>query len=599
MQVSSPKKRNVGEKKIGRVLLAIIAIGAVIGLSQFAAGFYVNFRNGTPGILDQLISKSRAFDLAQNFLINNQAPGFNLNGYKKTASFYSDPKGTAFLEKSLGDREAKVYFRKYGLSEVRYELRFFRELQEEEYKVYVDAGNGKIAGFLHTVPSGGGQGNLAKSQAREAAFDFLERMRSLSGLEEKDYSVKKIENRTDHHFVFKLNGSDIDSEYGPGFLQLEVDVSGDEIGGFKDLYVAVPDGFTKFVDEQTSAGNFLTLLSLLATRLLYLLAFITLIAKLADRSADWKFFLGLSAAVFAIYAASLVNSFPVIEHAYPTSGPFAVFLGAVIIVEIIALTGAVAGMFVSGTAGEALARETWPGRIPVLSRLSRGDFFPDGLGMAVVWGYLISFLMLAVSSTLYYIGGRFFSVWTMPGVSGYSVFLYYFPPLGALILALVAAVNEEFFYRLFGITFFKKYGRSTALAIFIPTLIWAVAHSNYPVFPFYFRAIEVLISGLAFGYFFVKFNFETVFFAHYTFNAMLAGSVFLASGNVLYAVSAFLIILLPAVWALAGIAKKKKADFPPNNESPSRPSREASSCCRPCRGAADKKSRRSGIKRTG
>ncbi|MFA5066373.1 MAG: CPBP family intramembrane glutamic endopeptidase, partial [Dehalococcoidia bacterium] len=137
----------------------------------------------------------------------------------------------------------------------------------------------------------------------------------------------------------------------------------------------------------------------------------------------------------------------------------------------------------------------------------------------------------------------------------------YFPFLFPLVIGFTAAVSEEFLCRLFAISFFKKYFKHTFLALLIPAMIWAFAHSNYPVFPVYVRGIELTLAGLAFGWVFIRFGLWPCLVAHYAMNAILVCVPLLKSSNGYYIVSGAIIIflaLVPAIVALLARAKGKQ-----------------------------------------
>ena len=114
--------------------------------------------------------------------------------------------------------------------------------------------------------------------------------------------------------------------------------------------------------------------------------------------------------------------------------------------------------------------------------------------------------------------------------------------------------------RLFAISFFKKYTKLTWLAVFFPALVWAFAHSNYPVFPAYVRGIELTVAGVIFGIVFLKYGLETVLITHFVIDAALVGLPLIKSQNTYFMISGLLVIavaFLP-IPILIFIAKKRK-----------------------------------------
>ncbi|WP_242403816.1 CPBP family glutamic-type intramembrane protease [Paenibacillus pini] len=60
----------------------------------------------------------------------------------------------------------------------------------------------------------------------------------------------------------------------------------------------------------------------------------------------------------------------------------------------------------------------------------------------------------------------------------------------------------------------KKIVRNTFIACLIPTLIWALGHTLYPIYPVISRPIELTIVGLIFSLIFLRHGYITVMFSH-------------------------------------------------------------------------------------
>ena len=127
------------------------------------------------------------------------------------------------------------------------------------------------------------------------------------------------------------------------------------------------------------------------------------------------------------------------------------------------------------------------------------------------------------------------------------------PCLFPLTIAATAAILEEFVFRMFAITFFKKIFKSTWLAVLLPAVLWAMGHTDSLISPPYSRAVELTVVGVVLGYVYLKYGIETTILAHYVYNAMVAGWPLLNSGNGYYKVSALIIILLAFLPGVIGI----------------------------------------------
>ena len=229
-----------------------------------------------------------------------------------------------------------------------------------------------------------------------------------------------------------------------------------------------------------------------------------------------------------------------------------VFWGLSLIIPIIAIFITTTLVFISGVSGEALAREVWPAKSKFLSNLGE-KFFSKELSQSILKGYLIAFILLGITVFIYLIGEKYLGVWSLIRLGeAYNTLLVFAPAFSIFAgIGLLAAFSEEFLYRLFGISFFKKkfkkFGKnkSTILAVAIITIIWAVAHSTYPVFPFYFRALELLIGGSIFGYFFVRYNIATTITAHYVFNTVISLPILFLGGDIVHIITGVFVVALP------------------------------------------------------
>jgi hypothetical protein len=84
------------------------------------------------------------------------------------------------------------------------------------------------------------------------------------------------------------------------------------------------------------------------------------------------------------------------------------------------------------------------------------------------------------------------------------------------------------------------------LAVFV----WAIGHSNYPVFPVYFRGIELVIDGMVWAYFILRYNIATTITAHFIYNAFLTCFGLFLTLNLIYISYATILLILPVVSVL-------------------------------------------------
>jgi hypothetical protein len=97
----------------------------------------------------------------------------------------------------------------------------------------------------------------------------------------------------------------------------------------------------------------------------------------------------------------------------------------------------------------------------------------------------------------------------------------------AFVIGAGASLNEEINFRLFGISFAKKYLRSSFLAVLLASVIWGMGHTLYAIFPVWFRIIEVSLIGLLYGFILIRFGIIPLIVAHYLFDVFWCSAAYL------------------------------------------------------------------------
>ena len=242
-----------------------------------------------------------------------------------------------------------------------------------------------------------------------------------------------------------------------------------------------------------------------------------------------------------------------VNSIYPTEQDYITFLGFLLVGGVIVVLFYGMAILMFGTAGDSLARGSFPNSVRSIADFARGRFFTPELAAGSLRGYAFAFILLGGLVLFYLIGRNFFGIW-LPAEGSYTNMLSLaLPFLYPLVISTTAAVSEEFIFRLFAISFLKRYIRFTFLALLIPAMIWAFGHSSYAVFPVYVRGIELTIGGLAFGYMFIRYDLWTVVVAHYAIDALLIGLPLLSSDSLYFQVSGYVVLLLALLPALPAL----------------------------------------------
>lgn len=529
----------------------LLALAGAVGLSAFLALYDHAFPQASVPLR---VTRDEARVRAVAFL---EERGTHLEGFREASAYGGSTLALVFLQRTLGLEDASRWARE-EVPVWSWRFRWFRPLEKEEWRVEVGL-DGTVVEYHHLVDDAAAGANLPQDSALILAEALLrERGLDLPRWERVEASTQRRENRTDHRFTWEKGGSAIewkrtDPEAGTGAVRLTVQVLGDQIGEYEH-FLKVPEEFRREMERTTSVGLALAVVTLVLTVALAVVAMGLGIARSRADGVRWRPAVALALFVSLLLLAQQATAWPVLEFSYPTALAWSAYVGVAVGGAL--LLAVAYGVFVLlGTAsGESLCREILPQSLAAFSTLMSGRLRDAAVGAASLRGYGLGFAFLGYLTVFYVVAQRFVGAW-LPAEGPYSeIFNLYLPFLTPLTIGLVAAISEEAIYRLFGISLVKRYLKSTLVALLIPAVIWAFAHSTYPVFPVYLRGIELTIGGLVFGLAFLRLGLVTCIAAHYVVDAVLLGMPLLASGTAAYRVSGVVVMgfaLLPAIVALA------------------------------------------------
>lgn len=511
-------------------LIAWSALG-IIGLAVFILFFNHAFPTAS---IDIKLSKQEVFKKAEAFIL---AHDFDLTGYQKAIKFDSDDDASIYLQKTQGMKRTNELIRK-EIPVWYWKVRWFKELQKEGFWVFIDPSTGEVVQFYHPVPEDEKGADLTKDQARAIADETCSYQGvDLRQYELKDSSAKKQKQRTDYHFGWEKK----DYKIKQATLRLDVHIYGDRLGGYA-RYLKVPETFLRTLEKEMSIGAMLSMISTICVFLFMVGTIFVLIVQHKQNKVNWGFGIFFATIVALLTVIYFLNSFPLLWINYPDTISKAVFiilsLGTVLISAILIwLT-----VFLYGTSGESLSRDLWQTKIPIFTAVKNRDFSNLSISSILTVGYSLGFISLGYITLFYLIGTRFFNIWMPPNAKYSDILGTAMPFLFPLTIAVTAAISEEFTFRLFTISFFKKYIKSIWLAVLIPALVWAFGHSQYLIFPSYVRGIELTLFGVVLGVVFLKYGLETVIISHFVIDASLVGLPLLRSHSPYFVISGLIVI---------------------------------------------------------
>ena len=364
-----------------------------------------------------------------------------------------------------------------------------------------------------------------------------------------------------------------------GEASATVDVRADDLGATAlTVRWNVPEAYENRIAAQDAKSSALGLIGLLLSGVLQFAAFIYALVRVS--SVRWNRGV-LMAIVFGVfYCAMNVNMYPGLKATVldvlnggdyagfaelDGGGAIAGLISAIVVTNALTLAMAI-GLYFSAVAGDTLASRlgyrVWPQ--------------PDEAGYggrvasAVKLGYVYAPILLGIQSILFLLAEQGFRTWyTIDALSSPNNMAY---PLLAPALAWCAAVSEEAVYRLFAIPalqllfawplgwVMKPLGASKrtvgfaalALAVLVSSMIWALGHVQYPIYPYYTRFAEVTALGLLFAFLFLRHGFLAAVFAHAVVDLIWFGISVVSSAPTASGFAAFAFFLAtPALVALA------------------------------------------------
>ena len=541
--------------RLQRSDLALIVCG-LAGLAAVSLLYEVAF---PVAAVELKITRGEAVDAASDYV---RELGADLSSFKRAVRFAGDTESLVFLQRTLGLEEASRWARE----EVPiwfWELRWFKPQETEEWQAWVGL-DGEVVGFRHIVEEAAPGPNLEEAAAQQIAETFLQANGwTLSSLRLVEASSEQQDNRTDHRFSWERVGSNIswqpsDQDAGTGSLRVAVRVQGDRVGSYS-RFVRIPEEFSRQLAQTESWRQFFAIASLVLSIILALIAMVIAIVRYRSGDIVWQPAIVLGVVVGLMLIVNFATTWETAMFRYQTQIPWSVFFGGLFFGLLLA------GLFYSIyvlfplAAGESLARELFPGAIKGYSAAAMGKLLSLEMAGAGLRGYGLAALFLGYLTVFYWFARNNLGAWLPAEGPGSEIFNNSLPFLTPLTISLVAAISEEGIFRLFGISVCKKLFRSTLVALLIPAVIWAFAHSNYPVFPVYIRGIELTIGGVIFGIAFLHYGLLTCIVAHYVVDAVIIGLPLLTSGNSTYATSGLLVMGLALLPALLGFSARLRA----------------------------------------
>ena len=536
------------------------------------------------------VDRAKASGIAREYLRARQEDPAR---FRAAAVFSADGEADRYLQHTVGFAGLVEFIQKHDFDLFYWVVRFFQENEKEGYKVFISSATGEVIGFQHIIDDNAAREPLERNEARRKAVEFLKEgfQFNIDQYAVKGDLVTVYDNRSD--FSFSWQRKDVQIPWSPqensssprpevprgggafgrrepnggtGKLLISAKVTGQEILSFGKHTFLVPDQFNRYLAHIQDTGRILSQFIYLLYLALFTSAVFFMIVRrnhLATHMTK-RFYSGLMAFSFALSLLAVLNQWQNVLFDYNTTGAFRIYLWQLGMQTLVGALFVSVAIIMPGLAGEALHDQAFKEK-PEGSFLYylRSTFFSREVAKTILLGYGVWIIMLGIQSVLVGLGQRYAGV-RVEHTWMNNLSTAYLPFLAAFTLGLKASFTEELMYRLFAISFGKKLLGSTVAAVIISSLIWGFSHSNYPVFPMWFRGIEVTCLGLFLSWVYLRFGIIPVIVGHYLFDVFWnCAEYMLGVTRPFYFFSSLSVLLLPLTWAAAAFFLNKKAELQP------------------------------------
>ncbi|WP_211746509.1 type II CAAX endopeptidase family protein [Paenibacillus sp. Marseille-Q4541] len=432
--------------------------------------------------------------------------------------------------------------------------------------VDIHMNTGKPVGYIRELPSSSytETAALPKSEAQEVmlrnriaegGISISEKQRLAAPiLAEAGYAPNTLQLESTDESETGLTYTDPSMKIGDSVLELRFTFENGDIRSFEPQF-SVPAAHTEYVEKQTSQATVMTLVGYgLFTMLLGVLAVVYSVLTKAYTS--FKRGIWLSIFYFLFTMVGTVNLLPTFQAEGYSAGMMVILFG----VQALFTLAMTCLVYFSLVAGNGLWRKDGYNLWPQAKEAGYGRYVLNSMFS----GYLWAFALLGIQSIIFIFLEKGLGSWstTDASQSPYNMLYPWLMPL----LAWMAGIGEEAVYRLFGIRIFKKMVRSTIVASLITSVIWAMGHTLYPIYPVITRPIELTLIGLIFSFIMIRYGFITSMFSHVIFNSILMGVSLIMMMDAVNVFAGIFWIVLPAIvgyviYRFNPAPKKKKPLF--------------------------------------
>ncbi len=550
--------------KISRVSWSSFILVALISI-------VIWFRYTYPQLafLNFSVDRSRALSIAKDYLTSH---GYAVSSYQTAILFRFDNDADRYLQKTVGFKGLTNYVHDHQLDMFYWMVRFFKEKQLEEFQLAVSSATGEVIFFNHKIEETAVRPEIKREEARENAKNFLHKSFAFN-LEEYE-TAGDVETRRDYRKDYSLSWQKKAGQIpwgegehqGFGKLITRVNISGNEILSFSKNEFEIPEQFNRDLRAKDDVGQNLSLI----VKVLYYILFVASIYVLLLRrnhlvmQTTKRFYIGVTVISFILSLLAIYNFLDDTLFHYPTTKPMSSYVLQLCVNSIISLIFITVAILMPSLSGELMHYENFKEKKEgAFLHNIISSFFTRSVTKSIILGYFTFLIMLGIQSTLIEIGQRYWGVWVEHNWLTMMTTAY-LPFLAAFSLGYKASLSEELMFRLFAISWGKKFINNTLIIAVISSLIWGLAHTGYPVYPNWFRGVEVTSLGLFLSFVYLRFGLIAVVIGHYLFDVFWSTAGYMLGHTTpFYLANSLFVMFLPLIFALAAFLVNKPEEEKP------------------------------------
>lgn len=428
-------------------------------------------------------------------------------------------------------------------------VRYYIPGQEEEFKIRLDT-TGKLVGFNHIIPESTHYDPQTNERSLNIARDFLNthiKQHPIDLLELIESSKKEKE----AHQVLSYTWQRRDLEWKDGKYRVQVNVIGNQVTRYGE-YLDVPEAWTREFTKQRSENEIYQTVASALLVLMLIGIIVMFVLMMVRHEIHWHGFPFLwMIPVSIIFLVAGFSTLPQILENYPTQDSFGGYLTSESVTIVFSTIIDLLKFAIIAFIADAFWAKHFPHHTPIRSLLNGKGLATRESLRSIPLGFMFAVMTMAYV-TAYYVIGKQFDIWTPSSFDSASVLTSYFPSIEALSVGISAAWQEEFLFRVLGISLIYRLTGSKWAAIIVSAVIWGFLHSNYIQMPGYARGIELTIEGIALGWIAVRFGILTTLLSHCLYNTWLGSLVAWQTGSSWHMSMAVIVSVWPVLLWLKG-----------------------------------------------